>query len=52
MAGMRRLIARDLPVLIIETVPGDLRSELLALGYRETRLADSPNRLFQADSLD
>lgn len=50
-AGMRRLIAKDRPVLILETVSDELRAELLAINYDETCLEDSPNRLFTPNAV-
>ncbi len=46
--GMRTLLQRDLPRLIVEGASRDVEAFLGELGYAFTELAGSPNRLFSA----
>lgn len=46
--GAMRLIARDLPVLIVESIPLDIKEQLARLNYRSTRLLNSPNTMLIA----
>jgi FkbM family methyltransferase len=48
LAGMRKLIERDHPVLIVETGSRDLVERVAAWGYVPEKLAESPNFLFRA----
>lgn len=45
--GALKLLERDMPVLIVETVTDEVRERLLALGYREESYENSPNILFK-----
>ncbi|MFC3549817.1 FkbM family methyltransferase [Lysobacter cavernae] len=47
--GMQRLLARDHPVLIVETASDDVIASLTRLGYGWQRLPDSPNLVFRAN---
>ena len=44
--GVQKLLERDKPILIVETVTDEIREQLLQLGYSETRYKDSPNIVF------
>ncbi len=46
--GMRRLLQRDRPTLIVEGNSIDVASELFGLGYRMEQIPGSPNRIFRA----
>lgn len=46
--GAMRLIARDLPVLIVESIPPDIEDQLAKLNYRSVRLPNSPNTILMA----
>lgn len=48
LAGMRGLLAKQHPVLIVETGDAEVERELAELGYGATRLEGSPNVLFRA----
>jgi FkbM family methyltransferase len=45
--GMRRVLERDRPVLIVEASKGEAEAFLPTLGYRAERLPDSSNRVFR-----
>jgi len=45
--GMKNLIARDHPVLIVEGLSDDIASYLRAFGYSFEQAAGSPNRVFR-----
>ena len=45
--GMRGLISRDKPILIIETESSELETEINGMGYKSERMSGSPNILFQ-----
>ena len=45
--GIQKLLERDRPILIIETVTDEIREQLLHLGYREEQYKDSPNTVFR-----
>ena len=45
--GALKLLERDKPILIIETVTGEIRERLSALGYNEDEYEDSPNVVFR-----
>lgn len=47
LAGMRALIARDHPVLIVETGSPEVVADLAAAGYAPEKLPGSPNYLFR-----
>jgi FkbM family methyltransferase len=47
LAGMTRLIERDRPHLIVETVGAETQAWLESLGYRPERSPGSPNTLFR-----
>lgn len=47
LAGMRKLIERWRPVLIVETGSSEVIAELAAVGYRPQKLSNSPNVLFK-----
>lgn len=46
--GAMRLIARDLPLLIVESIPQDIEDQLAQLNYRSARLPNSPNTILMA----
>ena len=46
--GIEKLVSRDKPVLIVETVDESIRQLLSTLGYKETKLENSPNIIFDA----
>ncbi|HEY5955220.1 MAG TPA: FkbM family methyltransferase [Polyangiaceae bacterium] len=46
--GLRKLLERDTPTLIVETVTEEVRTLLLGLGYAEERMPHSPNFVFSA----
>jgi FkbM family methyltransferase len=46
--GMRGLLARDQPTLVVETSSAEVDAWLAALGYRGERLPGSPNRIYQS----
>ncbi len=45
--GAQKLLERDMPILIVETVTDEIRARLLALGYREEKYNNSPNIVFR-----
>jgi len=45
--GAQKLLERDMPILILETVTGEIRGQLLQLGYREEKYKNSPNIVFR-----
>lgn len=45
--GATKLIERDKPCLIVETVTDSIRKQLLSLGYHEEHLEDSHNTIFR-----
>ena len=45
--GLYKIVKRDKPTLIIETVTDEIRNPLLGLGYTEEKLTDSPNVVFK-----
>lgn len=45
--GMKELLRRDRPRLIVEVSSGEVVDLLRSLGYRDTTLANSPNRIFE-----
>ena len=47
LAGMRQLLARDRPVLIVETGSREVAEDLAARGYAAEKLPGSPNILFR-----
>lgn len=48
--GMKRILSRDKPILIVETGSSDVISALRSLGYDWERLPGSPNILFKPSS--
>lgn len=46
--GMKKLLERDMPTLIVETVTDEIRTELLNLGYKEEKYKGSPNTVYKA----
>ena len=46
--GMKKLLERDKPTLIVESVDEEIRGSLIALGYAEEVLPGSPNVMFTA----
>lgn len=44
--GLKKIIERDLPTIIIETVTEDIKKYLLELNYREQRLKNSINTIY------
>lgn len=46
--GAKKLIERDTPIIIVETVTDEIRKQLLKLGYKEEKYEDSPNTVFKA----
>lgn len=46
--GSRKLLSRDMPILIIEAADPRVNDLVSQLGYREFRLPNSPNRLFDS----
>ena len=46
--GMRQLIARDKPVLIVEVSSNDVHIFLAEMGYTRETLANSPNHIYRA----
>jgi len=46
--GMRKLIARDKPVLIVEVSSNDVHIFLAEMGYTRETLANSPNHIYRA----
>lgn len=49
--GMKTLLERDRPTLIVESVSAKVRAQLLELGYEEKRLERSPNTFYQIPKL-
>ncbi len=47
LAGMRRLVARDHPILIVETGSPEIGAGLATQGYTAEKLPGSPNLLFR-----
>jgi FkbM family methyltransferase len=45
--GMRELVSRDRPVLILESASREVTEWLTSLGYQSERLPGSPNLLFR-----
>jgi len=45
--GMHKLVERDRPTLIVETVTDGIRKHLLSLGYTEEKYDGSPNVVFR-----
>ena len=45
--GIQKLLERDRPILIVETVTDVIREQLLNLGYREEQYKNSPNIVFR-----
>jgi len=45
--GAQKLLERDRPILIVETVTDKIREQLLHLGYREEQYKKSPNIVFR-----
>ena len=50
LAGMQKLIEKNRPILIIETVSEEILKNLLSLGYVEESLPGSPNTIFKQKS--
>ena len=50
--GMLKLVARDRPALIIESVNEEMREQLTELGYREIKYPGSPNLVYRSISRD
>lgn len=48
--GAMKLISRDTPILIVETVTDEIKRQLSSIGYKEEKLKDSPNTIFRIDS--
>ena len=46
--GLRNVINRDKPILVLETVTDEIRGDLIKVGYVESRLEGSPNTIFKA----
>lgn len=46
--GAMNLIVRDLPVLIIESIPQDIEAKLMQLNYRSVTYPHSPNKVLMA----
>jgi FkbM family methyltransferase len=46
--GMRQLLARDKPALIVEVSCGEVHSFLAEMGYARETLANSPNHIYRA----
>lgn len=49
--GMKGLIERDKPVLIVESIPSAISEWLSSQGYKRTELPDSPNTIFESTSV-
>ncbi len=47
-SGAMKLIKRDTPILIVETVTDEMQKQLLSLGYKEEKYKNSPNTVFIA----
>ncbi len=45
--GMHKLLERDRPALIVETVTDEIRKYLMQLGYSEEKYINSPNIVFR-----
>lgn len=45
--GAQKLLERDMPILIVETVTDEIRERLLQLGYKEEKYKNSPNIVFR-----
>jgi FkbM family methyltransferase len=46
LSGMRTLVERDKPILIVETVSSEIAAWLTSQGYQQKKLPDSPNTIF------
>lgn len=46
--GAMNLIARDLPLLIVESIPPDIEMQLTHLNYRSVEYPNSPNKVLMA----
>lgn len=44
--GLHKLLERDKPRIVIETVTDEIHTYLIQLGYKDMRLADSPNTIY------
>jgi FkbM family methyltransferase len=45
--GAKKLLERDMPILIVETVTDEIRALLLGLGYKDEKYNNSPNIVFR-----
>lgn len=45
--GVQKLLKRDKPILIVETVTNEIREQLIQLGYNEEKYKNSPNIVFR-----